>query len=558
MTNSRARQAAVLPLLILAALLLYLPAVSAGQRTAQVDTTCRSLIVPSISSFVQGNSLQSYFTTYDGTSAFPLSDLRGGFRYFSGEFRPRAGAGLTLESDYVSYYQGGVNQYGSVVLSTSAVDTDANGLPDLFQKNQSFNQDFSGSVLTDWPSSAAASLTGNLSRNAGAVAGRMVATVNSGSSLVSYTGTFYVLSIVGTATYDPAAGLILNLSLISTGVPGNEFTYTAQAPYQIDSPNQITIPAFELKRNDGVNIPVFSTVLTRSGTKYIGTIELADGNTATSWRDNIYWRLEINDLNDTDFDGVPDLSDPIGSAPSILAQPVGQKVVSGASVTLSVNAVGTPELKYQWLLNGAPLSGSTASNLVLQNFQQANAGSYTVRVTNLFGSVLSAPAALVLNAPPTVALTSPASGASFVHPASVTLTASAADPDGAVQKIDFFQNGVLLGSVVPPADSFVWNVPQAGLYTLVAKATDDSGVVTTSSSALIVVNNPQARLSLQLSRGFARVSWTNTLSAFSLESQSSKQPAWQPVTAAPSVSQGNYVLFFNLTNNWQFFRLKGP
>jgi hypothetical protein len=57
-------------------------------------------------------------------------------------------------------------------------------------------------------------------------------------------------------------------------------------------------------------------------------------------------------------------------------------------------------LSYQWKLNGGDISGATSSTLTLNNAQAANAGTYTVVVTNPAGSRTSEPAILTITAPP--------------------------------------------------------------------------------------------------------------------------------------------------------------
>ena len=50
------------------------------------------------------------------------------------------------------------------------------------------------------------------------------------------------------------------------------------------------------------------------------------------------------------------------------------------------------------------------------------------------------------NVPPSAALISPASGASFTAPAPINLAASASDSDGTVAKVDFYSGSTLLGT----------------------------------------------------------------------------------------------------------------
>jgi hypothetical protein len=86
----------------------------------------------------------------------------------------------------------------------------------------------------------------------------------------------------------------------------------------------------------------------------------------------------------------------IVSAPRIQTQPQSQTVSAGTNVTFSVTATGVPAPTYQWIKN-APISGATGSTYTLSSVQTADAGTYTVTVTNIVGSVTSDPATLTIN-----------------------------------------------------------------------------------------------------------------------------------------------------------------
>lgn len=116
--------------------------------------------------------------------------------------------------------------------------------------------------------------------------------------------------------------------------------------------------------------------------------------------------------------------------------------------------------------------------------------------TALIGSVLFCGAALsappVKNTPPTVTLTSPASGALYSSPASITLSANAADANGTISKVDFFRGTTLIASVAAAPYSFVWSNVAAGSYSITAKATDNGGATATSNAAAITVSSAPA------------------------------------------------------------------
>src|SRR5665213_1184955 len=75
--------------------------------------------------------------------------------------------------------------------------------------------------------------------------------------------------------------------------------------------------------------------------------------------------------------------------PGIQTQPQNQTVLQGANVSFSVvkNNNGTPPFSYQWNFNGTNFSGATNALLTVTNVQTTDAGSYSVVVTNIAGSV---------------------------------------------------------------------------------------------------------------------------------------------------------------------------
>ncbi len=96
---------------------------------------------------------------------------------------------------------------------------------------------------------------------------------------------------------------------------------------------------------------------------------------------------------------------PAAQAPTITTHPQSQRVTAGGTVTFTVLATGTPPLSYQWRKDGQPLAGQTGDTLTLANVQAAQAGSYTVVVSNSAGQATSNPAVLTVNpgSPPGVA-----------------------------------------------------------------------------------------------------------------------------------------------------------
>ena len=91
------------------------------------------------------------------------------------------------------------------------------------------------------------------------------------------------------------------------------------------------------------------------------------------------------------------------------------------------------------------------------------------------------------NNSPSVSIVSPNDNASYNEPAVVVMDANATDSDGTIAKVEFYQNGNLLGEDITSPYSFSWNNVSTGTYTLQAIATDDQGATGTSSTVNISV-----------------------------------------------------------------------
>ncbi|MGZ5545753.1 MAG: TIGR02597 family protein, partial [Limisphaerales bacterium] len=87
--------------------------------------------------------------------------------------------------------------------------------------------------------------------------------------------------------------------------------------------------------------------------------------------------------------------------PQFALQPASQTVYSNASVVLSAAVTGIAPLNYQWRKNGVNIANATASSFAISSAQQSDSGTYTIAVTNGFGSSNSINA-VVSVLPPTI------------------------------------------------------------------------------------------------------------------------------------------------------------
>lgn len=85
--------------------------------------------------------------------------------------------------------------------------------------------------------------------------------------------------------------------------------------------------------------------------------------------------------------------------PVITTQPPSPSVYEGSTVILAVAAQGTPPLSYFWQRDAVPIPNATGAQLVLTNISLAQAGPYSVIVSNAAGTTLSSNGVVTVRAP---------------------------------------------------------------------------------------------------------------------------------------------------------------
>jgi hypothetical protein len=177
------------------------------------------------------------------------------------------------------------------------------------------------------------------------------------------------------------------------------------------------------------------------------------------------------------------------SAPVIVVQPASQSVYLGQSVTFSVGITSGGILPgYQWRKDGGPIAGATGATLTIGSALSANAGSYTVVVTNGAGSSTSNAAILTVSTdiPPAPIVATQPSSQNVNLGANVTfnVTASGATP----LSYQWRKDGIPIAGAVNSALTLS-NVQtsDAGTYTVLVSNFVGSA---TSNAAILVVLVP--------------------------------------------------------------------
>lgn len=126
--------------------------------------------------------------------------------------------------------------------------------------------------------------------------------------------------------------------------------------------------------------------------------------------------------------------------PAIYTQPAALTVAAGQSATLSVEVAGSRPLAYQWFKNDAAVAGATGASLRLLGAAVADAGVYRVTVSNSFGTVASASAALTVTTPLTI--TAQPQGATVAEGAGATFAVTAVTTPPAPIAYQWRRNGI--------------------------------------------------------------------------------------------------------------------
>ena len=142
--------------------------------------------------------------------------------------------------------------------------------------------------------------------------------------------------------------------------------------------------------------------------------------------------------------------------------------------------------------NGQLLNTDTAAPYEF-NWTGVPSGTHSIHAVatdNRGGTASTLVASVVVNAPPTIQLTASAAGNNGIAPASVVLSANAADADDAIASVSFYANGVLLNTDTTAPYAFTWSGVAAGNYDVYAVVRDARGATATTPVVAIAIVVP--------------------------------------------------------------------
>lgn len=202
------------------------------------------------------------------------------------------------------------------------------------------------------------------------------------------------------------------------------------------------------------------------------------------------------------------------AGPAITAQPANQNVVAGSNALFSATVIGSLPVSYQWQLNGLNLandgriSGAASNVLAIANVQLADAGNYTLVVSNPVGVVTSAVAVLTVLVPP-VMTAQPQSLTNVTGTTAIfSATATGSLPlsyQWQLNGLNLTNDGRISGATTNTLKIANVQATDVGNYTLVVSNT--AGAVTSVVAALAVTAPPVIE-SIVLSNGVVAITWS--------------------------------------------------
>jgi hypothetical protein len=147
---------------------------------------------------------------------------------------------------------------------------------------------------------------------------------------------------------------------------------------------------------------------------------------------------------------------------------------------------------------------------------------------------------------PSVALTAPGNGAQFTAPAIITVTADAADADGTISLVEFYNGSTKIGQSSVAPYVITWSGVASGKYALSAIAYDNAGAPAKSSAVSISVNvgipaAPASVVASIASSSSANLSWSASSGASTYNIKRATTSGGSYTTVATGCTAPNYT-----------------
>ena len=297
--------------------------------------------------------------------------------------------------------------------------------------------------------------------NGGNIAGATTATLTLTTVAAADAANYSVLvsNSVGTATSTAAALTVILPPTITDQPAAQAVASGVSASFSVTATGSAPLAYQWLKNGAAI----------ANGAKYSGVTTSGLTVTTAAAADTGNYSVVITNAAGSVTSAVAPLT--IVATPTITTPPANLSVVAGASASFTVTAAGSAPLFYFWLKNNSPLanggnvSGANTATLTVAAVAAADAGNYSVIVSNSLGTITSTAAALTVILPPTITAQPAAQAVASGISASFAVTASGSAP----LAYQWLKNGAAI------ANGAKYSGVTASALTVTAVATADTG-----------------------------------------------------------------------------------
>ena len=282
----------------------------------------------------------------------------------------------------------------------------------------------------------------------------------------------YVSSSVANAT---PSTLEMTYNMILANIIPAALAFSVSVNSVVRNVNKVTISG--TKVNLTLATPIISgDVVTVAYTKPSSNpLQTTSGGTAA----NITNQIVINNC--------------INVAPSaIITSPItNSSFTASANITITANALDTDgTVSIVEFYSGSTKLGSTSAAPYSFIWTNVAAGTYSLTVVatdNLNAKTISSAISISVNngttsgnQPPIIKISNPQKGNKYENLSTITIDAVASDPDGTINKVEFYNGTVKLVELTSVPYTYTWKDVKAGTYSITAIATDNLNATTTS------------------------------------------------------------------------------
>ncbi len=327
--------------------------------------------------------------------------------------------------------------------------------------------------------SGTAPLTYQWFKGGAAIAGATSSTYTTPATVSGDSGSLFtvtVTNVTGTSTAGPATLTVITAPVITTPPANQTVTAGQTASFSVTATG--TAPLTYQWFKNAVAIPgaasssyiTPATVAADSGSLFTVTVTNAAGS-ATS----------------------PAATLTVNTAPTITTPPASQTVNAGQTASFHVTAAGTGPLSYQWYKNGVLLPGAASTSYTTPaTVSGDNASLFTVNVSNVAGTVTSAPATLTVNTPPIITQNPVDQTVTVGQTATFTVVATGTAP----LTYQWYKNGALIPGAVASSYTTPATVIGDNNNQYVVIVTNVAGTATSDEGKLMVKNTTPLASSL--------------------------------------------------------------